>query len=371
MKYTIFANRLEELLKVYHRYAKKAQSIGLDSTLNVGEIYVKEIPCYVDDHIHKISERKDDIPVRVVDVELSFPDYKLGEYTVAAVIDHTAEKNGNLVYPYGDVIIPSRYNSGVGICEHCHTAHRRNKTILLTDKDGNFRQVGTNCLKEYTGISEMSLVNAFQAIAITLEISDAEKGSYTGEKELEKTVDYVAKCVNYIHRYGYAKSTKSEAHMLDFTEKDREIAEKVIDYFASQEFSNTFYHNISVNCKEKYTKKENGFLAYAYVAYRTEMEKAAENAKTEFFGNVGDKIELSVTGKILTSYANSYGSIYNVVETFIYEFKDKDGHIFIWKTSSDFELTDGIFNGKIKATIKSHNEYNGKKQTIITRVKAV
>ncbi len=32
---------------------------------------------------------------------------------------------------------------------------------------------------------------------------------------------------------------------------------------------------------------------------------------------------------------------------------------------------DGIFMGKIKGKIKELNEYNGKKQTVLTRVKAV
>lgn len=370
-KYTIFANRLEELTKVYKRYAKKANAIGLETSLSVGEPYVKEIPCYVDDHINKISERKEDIPVNVVDVEISFPDYKLGEYSVVAVIDHTAEKYGNVVHSFG-MEIPSKYNHGAGICEHCHTAHRRNTTVLLTDSTGILRQVGTNCLKEYTGVTEISLLNAYQAIAVLLEISDSEKGEYIGKKELEKTVNYVAKCVNYINRFGYHRGVKSEVYNIDFTENDRKMAENVIAYFTSREFNDTFYHNISVNCKKDYTKLENGFLAYAYVAYRTEMEKAAENAKTEFYGNIGDRIELEVTGKVLTSYPNSYGSIYNVVETYIFEFRDTDGHIFIWKTSSDFVCgDDGIFKGKIKATIKAHNEYNGKKQTVITRVKVV
>ena len=46
-------------------------------------------------------------------------DYKLGDYTVAAVIEH-GEEDKNLVYPCGDYKIPNKYNTGKGICEHCY-----------------------------------------------------------------------------------------------------------------------------------------------------------------------------------------------------------------------------------------------------------
>ena len=57
----------------------------------------------------------------------------------------------------------------------------------------------------------------------------------------------------------------------------------------------------------------------------------------------------------------------------MYEFKDNANHTFIWKSASaGLEMNDdGTFTGKITGKIKEHSEYNGRKQTVLTRVKAV
>ena len=44
MTYTIFANRLNDLEKAYRRYAKKANAIGLETSMEVIKRYPKKIP---------------------------------------------------------------------------------------------------------------------------------------------------------------------------------------------------------------------------------------------------------------------------------------------------------------------------------------
>jgi len=46
MEMTIFMNRLEELQKQFNRFAKKANAIGLETSLTIGEPYVKELTIY-------------------------------------------------------------------------------------------------------------------------------------------------------------------------------------------------------------------------------------------------------------------------------------------------------------------------------------
>lgn len=380
-KYTIFLNRLEELQKVYARYAKKAEAIGLETSLTVGEPYVKAVTVYEVDYINHCQRKTGIINVDVVDIDILFPDYKLGNYTVAAVIDHTVNAENNAIYAYGDISIPMEYRKGQGICEHCRTNHKRNKTILLLDSDGNFKQVGTSCLREYTGISDIDLVKAFGAFDSFLAECDTEKGMYTGTgKTYVKTVDYLAFCIHSIRKNGYDKELKYTAYDEVLRESkyasksDYETAEKVIEYFANTEFSDNFLYNVKLHTVQEYCK-ENGFVAYAYVAYQKEMEKLAErkeNAEnSEYFGKVGDRIkDIPVTGKVVSSYTNCYGSIYNSVTTFVYKFTDSANHIFIWKSSCDIVLDDdGIFKGTITGTIKEHSEFKGTKQTVLTRCK--
>ena len=383
MKMTIFMNRLEELQKQFNRFTKKANAIGLETALTIGEPYVKAVTVYEVDYINHCQRKTGTINVDVVDIDIIFPDYKLGNYTVAAVIDHTIDVENNAIYPYGDISIPMEYRKGQGICEHCHINHKRNKTILLLNSDGKFKQVGTSCLREYTGISDIDLVKAFGAFDSFLAECDTEKGEYTGTgKTYVKTVDYLAFCIHSIRRNGYDKELKYTAYDEVLRESkcvlksDYETAEKVIEYFTNAEFSDNFLYNVKLHTMQKYCK-ENGFVAYAYVAYQKEMEKLAkrkENAEnSEYFGKVGDKIkDISVTGKVVSSYTSSYGSIYNEVTTFIYQFTDNANHVFIWKTAKDIPLNDdGIFNGTISGSIKEHKEYKGTKQTVLTRVKVI
>ena len=80
--------------------------------------------------------------------------------------------------------------------------------------------------------------------------------------------------------------------------------------------------------------------------------------KSEYIGKVGDRITILISDyRVITSWETQYGI------TAIYKITDENGNVFIWKTSG------GIVDDtkKISATVKSHNEYNGTKQTEITR----
>ena len=372
MTCTVYMNRLEELKKVYNRFAKKANAIGLETSLEIGNPYIKNVSVYEYDDIRHCEVKTGNIPVEVVDIELEYPDYKLGNYTVCAVIDHTYGEE-NAVYPCGDFNVPVEYRHGQGVCEHCRTNHKRNKTVVLIDTYGKYKQVGTSCLKEYTGITDISLVSAFQAMDSFMAECDDRYGHYSGADNYRSIKDYLAYCIHYIRKYGYDKDLKSEAmnrkHYDDITENDYQTAEKVREFFLNGEFRNDFMHNVKCHMQNEYTK-ESGFIAYAYISYEKEMAKAKEKAVYEYFGNIGDKPTVEVTGKVLTTYTNCYGSIYNQVTTYVYQFTDSANHVFIWKTANDIPLNeDGIFKGTIKGTVKEHSEFNGIKQTVLTRVK--
>lgn len=98
-----------------------------------------------------------------------------------------------------------------------------------------------------------------------------------------------------------------------------------------------------------------------------EKERQAQAEKSSYYGNVGDKVDgLEVTFKNEFYYETKFGGMC------IYIFEDADGHQFKWNTSSGF--TTSIEKGDvitIKGTIKEHSEYNGIKQTVLTRCKLV
>lgn len=66
-KYTIYANCVEELQKVFNRYAKKAEKIGLKPSLTIGEKYPKKCKMYAYDEITHTTKHVDDSVVEVCD----------------------------------------------------------------------------------------------------------------------------------------------------------------------------------------------------------------------------------------------------------------------------------------------------------------
>lgn len=98
---------------------------------------------------------------------------------------------------------------------------------------------------------------------------------------------------------------------------------------------------------------------------------------SEYIGTVGSKISLEVTYKKRFSYYTYY--TYYGEEHFIWILEDADGNCIVWNTTSWLEdkkfvdehgMCKPIFEGStllLTATIKEHSEYNGTKQTVVSR----
>lgn len=83
--------------------------------------------------------------------------------------------------------------------------------------------------------------------------------------------------------------------------------------------------------------------------------------KSNFVGNVKDRLEFELTVTKRLVFENYYG------KTAMYIMQDKDSNVFVWSTN-DFRMTESN-TYQLKGTIKEHKEYNGVKQTVITRCK--
>lgn len=104
------------------------------------------------------------------------------------------------------------------------------------------------------------------------------------------------------------------------------------------------------------------------VAEYIREQKAYHAPKTdsEYVGEVGDKVEWTLTFKDYFTFETHY--TYTGEINFIYKFADKDGNTIVWKTGKALEMEEGK-EYTVKGTIKAHNEYKGDKQTVLTRCK--
>lgn len=105
--------------------------------------------------------------------------------------------------------------------------------------------------------------------------------------------------------------------------------------------------------------------------------KNSDKKVSDHVGNVGDKISVKVTYMNTHTYDNQFGSSH------IHLFIDDNGNIFKWSTGTGLKFTvkddhanytqwytlDNGVTVQLVGKIKSHDEYNGKKQTVLTRCK--
>lgn len=121
------------------------------------------------------------------------------------------------------------------------------------------------------------------------------------------------------------------------------------------------FQTVEMTAEECLVEDAWGKLDWRNTISETLKAKLPQKPASEHIGQVGDKVDIEVTHTRTGYYDTQFGT------TWVHNFQDAAGNILIWKTSacSGFEK-DTL---RIKGTIKAHDEYNGIKQTVLTRCK--
>lgn len=406
--YKCFKSDFEDLQKRINRITKKLTAYGKKWTFEVLGESVEEVTVWDYRNIDNVPmwqfrpKKCGKIAVDVVSYTFEMERLQLGNYEVIAVLDHKAiEGNENLIHVIKEgITVPLQYRTVKSICEHCHSDRERNKTVLLQDDTGNIKQVGTTCIKEYTGIDGLDIISAYQDIhniIIDNNNLNADFDRIGNYPKYKSTFDYLSICIELINSEGYTKeptnnrqTTKNASWDLlekeyKASEQSKQLAHNVIDYFNNNTFdeSQNFLNNIKLYLSQEYTKAS-GFIAYAYIAYQKQMEyeakKQAEQSNkksSEYIGKIGDKIQIELTLKKRIAYETNY--TYYGGTSYIYIFEDNKGNQYKWNSAKFLEK---IVNNeyiainendslKLKGSIKALEEYKGTKQTVLTRCKVI
>ena len=388
--YKVIADDFDILDKKIKRIIKKLDNYNLSYTYEITGESIEEVSIY--NANFQGRSKVGTTNVKVINYDFEMESLKLGNYKLIAILDHTTKKaqnNNNMVYIVNNEIpLPINYYTESANCQHCNINHRqRNKTAILYNTDtSEYKQVGITCLKEYTGIDCIDIIKGYTDIYDIINDLDKMEISYNdinNYKEYKKVIDYLANCIYFISNKGYVKDdTKNQAW--DYKEKvDKKyynIAAEVINYYKNINTYDNFINNIRVALLQDSIYYPNGFIAYAYISYKKDIEKleAIENKKLiskGYYGNIKERITLNnLKVELITSYENCYDG-YNCITTYLYKFINSDGYVFTWKTQNslfDYDKREPIsFIESLKGTIKAHNEYNGELQTELTRCKVL
>jgi hypothetical protein len=120
---------------------------------------------------------------------------------------------------------------------------------------------------------------------------------------------------------------------------------------------------------EKDVLKENVFIEWKdkeeVEPLWIERNRAAEESPSQWVGQVGDRIDITVTiDRVFESQFQRNGGWYGTTTSYMYLMHDEAGNVYKWSTSKCYNEKETYH---FRATVKDHADYKGIKQTVITR----
>ncbi len=387
MEYKILAHLLPELQSGLDHLNKMALKLGTP------EIKLVELARTTEMRWNSKTGLNYYVTLVTIDVAGIAP--KLAGWDLLGSIEHDPQSENNLVNGYHGQQLPKEYRSAEPKCDHCGKARRRNTTYIVRNEQGETKQIGSACLKDFTGHANPEALAAWIAsVDETLETgSSSEEDEYGfcggGSSWGIEPVKYLALVVRVCREHGYTSNANempgrlSTQTLVDniilgkqtvtLTEDETNEAKIILEYGKTLVTSDQDYqYNCGVIAnKEIWHGRDLGLAASLYQAYHREEARQVEiaarraNSTSTFQGEIGGKlanIEATCTHHQIID--SQYGT------THLYKFIDMDGNVYAWFSSNRITaLAIGDQMKLVKGTVKDHNEFRGEKQTLITRCK--
>lgn len=293
--------------------------------------------------------------------------------------------DSNIIYSaVDDFEVPAEFRSR-HTCDHCKINRFRTVTYVLSDSKDNLLQVGSTCLKDFFRSEAYAEYLAACSEVIVTDISEEEE-KIPREKRIFDLHTIVTLSCAAIRANGYVstrvedegyestrdivlshinRSPGDKEKALEIIEADQQRAHEVIKHVMSLRPDNNYISNLQTIISMDFVEHQHIGLVVSMpttlLKHEQREAQKAFGAKSNHVGTVGKRIEFSDLTLIKTAtYENAYG-----VQAF-YTFADKDSNQIVWKTSYREQFETGcVISGK--ATIKEHCEFQGTKQTQVTR----
>lgn len=415
--YMIPEENIENLEKKFNAAARKIRKINpeLEPTMTkcdhtivlVRKIELRPCDCRSESTVKKV-------PYEARRVELKIPDevvfaennWAFGGSVEPSGVDGKNFVNVNLSGKDLGFIVPSKYFTvNPCTCDYCKTNRKRNKTYLVVNQEtGEWKQLGKECLKLFVTGIDVDAIATFESF-----IKEAECAANPGDEffynkrfKFVKVADALALAYAVYSERGYLATRDSVGNSNDLCNKNIVQRKLTQQYGCDSDFLNItnstrgkidamtfkadinvgdvisdveqlpddpYYNNLKVIVANEYVPLNKlGLLVSipkAIDRYEEEKRRQEEKEKlaseSNYLGSVGEKISVNfVSGREVACCETQFGLLH------IYEFKDANGNMVIWKTSSGKDIPE---SGTVTGTVKAHEEYNGIKQTIILRAK--
>lgn len=329
-------------------------------------------------------------PVRLTSIELEYPIIKLGDWHVIGKLE--AVDGGNMQFSVTKDTADQHTLSAAAeqpiCCEHCGTNRKRKDSFLLkSEASGEYKQVGTSCLEDFTGIDPAAALFLAQMSHFIKACEEDRDGEFrTGKPREINTNVYLAVVSHMADKNGFISRRLADERGTTATADDAifallsqkapdysdhlEKAKSIREWAKTLEGNESFIANLRLlmaNDSIKIDNKHLGIAAAAVPQYNRHLNQEHTKATSDHVGAPGDKIKCTLTVQGTHTFDTVYGP-----STFV-TLADANGNVLKWKTAScPDEIRRGrgrSFEGQFK--VKEHADYKGTKQTNITHLKVL
>lgn len=342
---------------------------------------------------------------------------RLAGWEFVATLQHFTDDAGKFMnvlrtVPGFEGDLPARFrDADPQNCDHCHTRRVRKDTyVVRSTETGEFKQIGRNCVQDFVGGQDPhAIISALTAIQSAIAcMTDAEEGGYgyggggTWRYGMVEFLNWVAACVRldgWFSRtkaretgslatvddaFDYAFPTPAMLNRPGFTQErdahaptEADIAmagralEHVREVLGERDDLTDYLHNLRVICLQSTVDQRSMGIAGSVIAwYRREVEKSLQReqeakagATSTYLGTEGERLFVDV--QVLKVMTIGEFSPYGPKQ--LHKLVTPGGHLLTWFSTASESLEVGKTYA-VKLTVKKHEEYQGTKQTIVSRV---
>jgi hypothetical protein len=396
---TVAEYRVGEFQKKIETFNRKAAKLQLPAiSYRLVDSFIKTITPVVGETEEGQAIMGDPFDIVMFNYELEGALPRINGWAFHSRVEPTEEEGVNLVYAAPGFEAVERLRSTPMICEHCNRNRRRSLVFLLQNEEtGEQKIVGKSCLKDF--LPDAGIENILAYLEHLKKVTEFEEDEDYGRMRFNAVYDTgraIAEALVLIKRDGYV-SKKLSAEKPDLVPTSifmgRKDDRKVNDLYSSEEiraqFSNDELEALAgcevrnvidyvnsqnpdrsdfiYNLQTIMAQKACPFRMFPFVAAGVQMyiksleEKAKKAAKAnEHLGQVGARIEFNgLTIVRITPVEGEWGT------TYITGFEDEKGNSIVWFASKRLGDVGKVVN--IKATVKKHDTYEERKQTVVTR----
>jgi len=403
--YTIPASRFDALDKKFATLAKKAAKVGCEapSYTVVGAYFV--------DH-RDAEEIEAGLPKRLEKISLITVDggvVKYNGWRLLGVIESDSEalRGTYMVNVVPGETIPPKFRNRDEIdplyCDHCRSRRRRTATFIVAHDDGEVKQVGRQCIRDFLGHSSPERLASYMQYLLELDGDLQDDDEFSSGCRVEYTysiIEFLTIVRTVMREAGWmsrgaarnsydgrqatadiawsiitpAYSPKDREDkvkwMAKVTDADREFAQAALAFAPSlwegkEDVSDYIFNMQGALSNNIIGHKTTGLVASLLSCYAKHLEmeivkKARENDANEHIGSVGERITFKATITMVKYFENEWGT-----KTMI-KFLTSEGNTLVWWYSGDDDYEQGE-SYKVTGTVKKHDEYRGTNTTTVAR----